>query len=229
MITGISEHWGPHHGPQSAMLLGIAGSVEGSPSAHYSTVENTCVGCHVGEGANHSFEPNVAACQACHADAENFDINGLQTDVQAQLDTIGEQPGWSPDRHGSPRRRCYCAVQLDLHRPRRQEHGCSQPWLYPGLARCFVRSARNYSLIPLRFKERWKDRQGCLVGSPVSLKETPPSSYRIRDKMHFAWGKSPTRIWAGYPISIGHLCVRIIHAIAIRFVAGFDRGSNPRT
>ncbi len=89
VITGISSHWGPHHGPQSAMLLGLAGSVEGKPAAHYTMVENTCVGCHLGEGANHGFEPNVAACQACHADAENFDINGVQTETQARLDELG--------------------------------------------------------------------------------------------------------------------------------------------
>lgn len=91
MITGISSHWGPHHGPQSAMLLGVAGAgAEGSPSSHATMVENTCVGCHLGEGDNHSFAPNVAACQACHADAENFDINGLQTEIQAQLDELGD-------------------------------------------------------------------------------------------------------------------------------------------
>jgi hypothetical protein len=91
MITGISSHWGPHHGPQSAMLLGVAGAgVEGSPSSHYTMVENTCVGCHLGEGDNHSFAPDVAICQACHADAEDFDINGTQTEVQAMLDELGE-------------------------------------------------------------------------------------------------------------------------------------------
>jgi hypothetical protein len=90
VITGITEHWGPHHGPQSSMLLGVGGSVEGSPSAHYSVVEDTCVGCHMGEGRNHSFEPAVDRCQACHADAENFDINGVQTEVQAMLDELGD-------------------------------------------------------------------------------------------------------------------------------------------
>ena len=91
MITGISSHWGPHHGPQSAMLLGVAGAgAEGSPSAHATMVEDTCVTCHLGEGANHTFEPDVAACQGCHSGAENFDINGVQTSVQAQLDQLGE-------------------------------------------------------------------------------------------------------------------------------------------
>lgn len=93
MITGISSHWGPHHGPQSAMLLGVAGAggVEGKPSAHYTMVENTCVTCHLGENKNHTFEPEVATCQACHSDAENFDINGVQTEVQAMLDDLGAQ------------------------------------------------------------------------------------------------------------------------------------------
>ena len=77
-IEVTSTHWGPHHGPQTAMLLGIggAGEVEGKASSHYAMVENTCVGCHLGENDNHLFEPTVAACTDCHADAEDFDING---------------------------------------------------------------------------------------------------------------------------------------------------------
>jgi len=91
MITGITSHWGPHHGPQSAMLLGVAGAgAEGSPSAHYRMVENTCVACHMGEGASHTFEPAVARCQECHDGAENFDIGGVQTEVQAMLDELGQ-------------------------------------------------------------------------------------------------------------------------------------------
>jgi hypothetical protein len=88
-----STHWGPHHGPQTAVLLGIggAGDVEGKPAAHYSMVENTCVSCHVGENDDHSFEPNVAACQGCHADLENFDLNGLQTEVEALTVELGEK------------------------------------------------------------------------------------------------------------------------------------------
>jgi hypothetical protein len=91
VITGITEHWGPHHGPQSSMLLGLAGAgVEGSPSAHYQMVEDTCVGCHMGPDRVHTYEPDVAVCQECHADAENFDINGVQTEIQAQLDELGD-------------------------------------------------------------------------------------------------------------------------------------------
>jgi hypothetical protein len=87
-IEITSTHWGPHHGPQAAVLLGLSGAgeaAEGSPSAHYSMVENTCVSCHVGENDDHSFEPNIASCQGCHADIEDFDFSGLQTDVDAML------------------------------------------------------------------------------------------------------------------------------------------------
>ena len=92
VVTGISSHWGPHHGPQSSMLMGVAGAgVEGKPGAHYSMVEDTCVTCHLGENKNHTYEPEVATCQACHSDAENFDINGTQTEVQAMLDELGEK------------------------------------------------------------------------------------------------------------------------------------------
>jgi hypothetical protein len=51
-------------------------------------VENTCVACHLGENDNHTFMPTVTACQGCHADAENFDINGLQTEVEAKLEEL---------------------------------------------------------------------------------------------------------------------------------------------
>jgi hypothetical protein len=91
VITGITTHWGPHHGPQSAMLLGVAGAgAVGQPSPHYSQVKDTCVGCHMGDSKSHSFTPDIATCQACHTDAENFDINGVQTEVKAELDKIGK-------------------------------------------------------------------------------------------------------------------------------------------
>jgi len=91
VVNWSSTHYGPHHGPQSAVLLGIAGAgeaAEGKPAGHYSLVENTCVGCHLGENQNHTFLPTVAACQECHADAENFDINGVQTEVKEKLEEL---------------------------------------------------------------------------------------------------------------------------------------------
>ena len=106
MIEITSTHWGPHHGPQSAMLLGLAGAgaVDGSPSAHVTMVEDTCVSCHVGEGANHTFEADVASCQACHSGIEDFDFSGLQTQVQEMLDELETgliAKGWL-DEEGHP-------------------------------------------------------------------------------------------------------------------------------
>jgi hypothetical protein len=73
------------------MLLGEGGlGVEGSPSAHYAAVENTCVTCHLGEEANHTYLPAVERCQACHTDAEDFDVNGVQTEVAAMLAEVHE-------------------------------------------------------------------------------------------------------------------------------------------
>jgi hypothetical protein len=59
--------------------------VDGKPGAHYAMVENTCVGCHMGEGKNHRFLPEVAACVACHADATSTDINGAVTAFEEKV------------------------------------------------------------------------------------------------------------------------------------------------
>jgi hypothetical protein len=91
VITGISSHWGPHHGPQSAMILGVAGAgVVGVPSGHYA-VPNTCVHCHMGDGLDHHFEPALATCQQCHPSATSFDVNGVQTEITALSDSLGEK------------------------------------------------------------------------------------------------------------------------------------------
>jgi hypothetical protein len=71
------------------MLLGEGGlMVSGSPSVHYQAVEDGCVTCHMGEDRNHTYEPSVAYCQACHADLDTFDRNGVQTEIQAMLDEV---------------------------------------------------------------------------------------------------------------------------------------------
>ena len=89
-IEVTSSRFGTHHGVEAAMLLGEGGlgSVSGSPSAHYQMVEDTCVGCHMGEEFNHTYEPDVTRCQACHTDAENFDMDGVQTEVKAMVEEL---------------------------------------------------------------------------------------------------------------------------------------------
>jgi hypothetical protein len=88
-IEVTSSRYGTHYGVEAQMLLGEGGlGVSGSPSPHYAAVENTCVTCHMGEEANHTYLPDVARCQACHADAEDFDVNGVQTEITAMLEEL---------------------------------------------------------------------------------------------------------------------------------------------
>jgi len=91
MITGISSHWGPHHGPQSAMMLGVAGAgnVPNDASPH-TLVADTCVHCHMGEGREHLFEADVDRCQACHPGLQDFNYKNVQTDVAALLTQLGD-------------------------------------------------------------------------------------------------------------------------------------------
>jgi hypothetical protein len=85
-FTSTSPRFNPHLSVQGDILLGSGGEgVEGQPGSHYNMVENTCVGCHMGEGDNHLMEPQLATCQGCHADAESYDINGAQTAVEERL------------------------------------------------------------------------------------------------------------------------------------------------
>ncbi len=92
VIRVTSTHWGPHHGPQSTMLLGKAGGgdVIGFPSAHAMLVRDTCVTCHIGQDDSHTFEPVMSACVVCHPDATNFDIKGVQTEVEGLIAQVGD-------------------------------------------------------------------------------------------------------------------------------------------
>ncbi len=101
MVNVSSTHWGPHHGPQSAMLLGIGGwGADGVPGAHYAIIEEGCPTCHLPDG-NHLLSPSlnqgaITACQACHTSATNFDIGGTQTEVDeliAELEHLLEAKG----------------------------------------------------------------------------------------------------------------------------------------
>lgn len=89
-ITGISSHWGPHHGPQSAMLLGVAGGgVTGTPGPHYNLVDDGCVECHMGADRNHTFEVQLDACAPCHGELSDTDVNGRQTEIAGLIDQLG--------------------------------------------------------------------------------------------------------------------------------------------
>lgn len=91
-----STHYGPHHGPQANVVLGVGfaeieGDVsypEAGSSYHYND-DASCVGCHMGEygmGGGHSWIPNLGACEDCHdTDMEDYNYGGRQTTTHDQL------------------------------------------------------------------------------------------------------------------------------------------------
>ena len=89
VVSVTSSRYGTHYGAEAQMMLGEGGlGLTGSPSAHYQMVKDTCVGCHMGDERNHTYEPAVARCTTCHADAKNFDMNGVQTAVEGKLEEL---------------------------------------------------------------------------------------------------------------------------------------------
>jgi hypothetical protein len=107
----FSTHWGPHHGPQGDMLFGAngyeyEGYEYGETPWHRTQTDDGCVDCHY-DYANtyavggHSFNMavmdeegeevlNLGACVDCHGDdVEDFDLNMVQTDVEALLVQLG--------------------------------------------------------------------------------------------------------------------------------------------
>jgi len=98
-----STRFGPHHGPQSTMLTGIAGYGEFKGSNVHASIPDGCTTCHMADAYGkqagghtmkmeyeyHGHEvANVAGCESCHSGIEDFDRNGLQTEVQAMLDEL---------------------------------------------------------------------------------------------------------------------------------------------
>jgi hypothetical protein len=91
--TLTSAHWGPHEGPAADLTSGIGGYEFAGKTYGQSTHEMklTCVDYHMpnvvsNQGVpDHSFAPQLSACQNCHAGATNFDMNGGETLTQAGL------------------------------------------------------------------------------------------------------------------------------------------------
>ena len=116
-VSITSNRWGPHHGTQSAILFGtaayeVAGSMEYPDEGSHRHVGLGCNACHMAEpfgafAGGHSFSmtyssygfetEHLAGCVACHSTAKNFDIQGIQTEVEdllGQLKTKLVDAGW---------------------------------------------------------------------------------------------------------------------------------------
>lgn len=104
--TELSEHWGPHHGPQSDMLLATngyeyTGYTYGDKDWHRSQTDDGCVDCHFKFSntyavGGHSFNMramddegeevlNMDACTFCHKGLKDYNYNMVQTDVDSMV------------------------------------------------------------------------------------------------------------------------------------------------
>ena len=96
-----TSHYGPHHGPQANVMEGlgfaeIAGAVAYPDLAgSYPHKSLTCTDCHMGDYTDgtggHTWNASLASCFDCHGTLTDFDYNGVQTDMAADLDTLRDQ------------------------------------------------------------------------------------------------------------------------------------------
>jgi hypothetical protein len=100
--------WGPHHGPQSAMLWGtsayeVAGSMSYPAAGGTTHASAGCEQCHMPDAygtqaGGHTFKMSyeyhgresdwVAGCTDCHSSIEDFDYHDVQTQVSTLLDSL---------------------------------------------------------------------------------------------------------------------------------------------
>jgi len=93
-----STTWGPHEGPDADVYSGKGGyeyiPKAYSTSTHSTSLKKGCVNCHMppvaenGGIGNHSFYPQLSACKNCHATATSFDVNGGQSKVKVELQSL---------------------------------------------------------------------------------------------------------------------------------------------
>jgi hypothetical protein len=98
----LTNRWGPHHGPQSDMLIGTNGyeyaGYTYEQTNHRSATEDGCLDCHMKKPVNlrvggHSFNMafddgteaivNTGACATCHGTLSDFDLDGVQTETDS--------------------------------------------------------------------------------------------------------------------------------------------------
>ncbi len=109
-ITTGSNRYGPHHGPQTDMLVGANAMNYGKEipsSAHYAVIEDSCVACHMQENegtpsftkaGGHTMQmkwdsgTNVfeltEACVQCHGEIEGFDFKRQDYDGDGMVEGV---------------------------------------------------------------------------------------------------------------------------------------------
>ena len=91
-----NTHYGPHHGPQANLLVGVGfANIPGSsqypePNSSIHLNQASCTGCHMAPfskaSGGHSFKPNLDACNSCHnASDTNFNYGSTQAQVELML------------------------------------------------------------------------------------------------------------------------------------------------
>jgi len=105
-IASGSGHFGPHASPQTDMFIGdgsyeIPGyDYDDRYGAHQTVVVDGCPTCHMaftedaGGHIVHNFMPDVENCQGCHPSATDFDVNGVQTEIQGKMDEFAQLLGY---------------------------------------------------------------------------------------------------------------------------------------
>ena len=107
-----NTHWGPHHGPQSALLKGTGGyefpgSVAYTNSKHSTQIANGCITCHMADpvyadeegptAGGHTYKVaddngkiNTNGCLSCHSNATDLNntITAKQTEIEGLLSQL---------------------------------------------------------------------------------------------------------------------------------------------
>jgi hypothetical protein len=97
--TITSTHYGPHHGAQANNVYGggfaeIAGDIPYPAAESHAHFDVSCTGCHMGTytdgDGGHTYNPNVENCLECHEGATDFNIGGVQTEVEGLLTDLAD-------------------------------------------------------------------------------------------------------------------------------------------
>ena len=105
--VSLNNRWGPHHGPQTDMLVGTNGyeyaGYTYEQTSHKLATEDGCLDCHMkfpvnlrlgGHAFNMSFDDgsgemlHTAACAPCHGAMSDFDYQGVQTEIDSLITNL---------------------------------------------------------------------------------------------------------------------------------------------